>query len=178
MQVGDAEGVGAGADDALGLARAGAEEEGAAGDLQAAARSGSLRIAPEPLLASRLAEQRLQAELPQHVVGVLLNSSQPAATTRTSDHEPHDDLAGAAREPGAEVPEEDDRGERRDAGGHQARARAGAHERGGADGHEEQVEQPASAARRVKKKAQSMNGQQRAMYVARSFWLWKTLVTA
>ena len=34
------------------------------------------------------------------------------------------------------------------------------------------------ASRRVKKKAQSMNGQQKARYVARSFWLWKTLVTA
>ena len=32
--------------------------------------------------------------------------------------------------------------------------------------------------RRVKKNAQSMNGQQMTMYVARSFWLWKTLVTA
>ena len=31
---------------------------------------------------------------------------------------------------------------------------------------------------RVKKNAQSMNGQHMTMYVARSFWLWKTLVTA
>ena len=30
----------------------------------------------------------------------------------------------------------------------------------------------------VKKNAQSTKGQQRARYVARSFWLWKTLVTA
>ena len=98
------------------------------------------RIAPEPLLDSAWLSSASRRNCRSMSLELLLNSSQPATTTSADDHQPHHDLAGPAREPRAEVPEEDDGGERGDARGDQARARAGAHERGGAHGHEEERE--------------------------------------
>ena len=85
VQVADAEGVGARADDALGLPGPGAQEQGAAGDLQAAVGEAACGSRPEPLLASAWLSSASRRNCRSMSFELLLKSSQPATTTRADD---------------------------------------------------------------------------------------------